>query len=232
MTGVRTCDRDTPYLLIRPGRRFLSRRSLRSPGVRAAMDRGTEAVGLLQQLGGLLMAGSTPEGAGCSVLGRRTFLQGVAVAVPLACAGRGGWIAAARSGENKAAPGGRAGGLVVRQKEPENLEMPFEPLDAFLTPNVRFYVRNHFDVPRPDVKTWRLKVEGAVERPLTLTYAELTQLPARTQVALLECAGNGRSFLSPKAKGVQWDLGAVGNAEWAGVPLAAVLEKAGVRDRA
>jgi DMSO/TMAO reductase YedYZ molybdopterin-dependent catalytic subunit len=45
----------------------------------------------------------------------------------------------------------------------------------------------------------------------------------------LECAGNGRAFLSPKAKGVQWELGAVSTAEWTGVPLAALLEKAGVK---
>lgn len=178
------------------------------------------------------MAGSTPQGHAGRAVGRRTFLQGVALTLPLAYADRGRLTAARPTDEKKEPPGDRSGGLIVRQQEPQNLEMPFETLDAFLTPNERFYVRNHFNVPKTDAKTWRLKVEGAVERPLELTYAELTRLPARTQVALLECAGDGRAFLKPKAKGVQWELGAVGTAEWAGVPLAALLEKAGVRDQA
>jgi DMSO/TMAO reductase YedYZ molybdopterin-dependent catalytic subunit len=84
-------------------------------------------------------------------------------------------------------------------------------------------------MPQLDVKNWRLKVEGAIERPLELNYDELTKMPSRTQVALLECAGNSRVFLTPKAKGVQWELGAVGNAEWTGVPLAAVLDRAGIK---
>jgi len=51
-------------------------------------------------------------------------------------------------------------------------------------------------------------------------------MPSRTITATLECAGNNRIFLEPKAKGVQWALGAVGNASWTGVPLAALLERA------
>ena len=48
----------------------------------------------------------------------------------------------------------------------------------------------------------------------------------RTIAATLECAGNNRIFLEPKVKGVQWELGAVGNAKWTGVPLSAVLARA------
>jgi len=54
-------------------------------------------------------------------------------------------------------------------------------------------------------------------------------MPSRTIVAMLECAGNSRVFLVPKENGLQWDLGGVGNAEWTGVPLRVVLERAGVR---
>jgi len=120
-----------------------------------------------------------------------------------------------------------AGRLIVREKEPENLEFPFASLRGFLTPNDQFYVRNHFAAPRLDLKTWRLRVVGAVARPLELTYDQLLALPACTQTVTIECAGNGRAFLSPKTKGVQWELGAVSTAEWTGVPLAAVLERAG-----
>jgi DMSO/TMAO reductase YedYZ molybdopterin-dependent catalytic subunit len=48
----------------------------------------------------------------------------------------------------------------------------------------------------------------------------------------LECAGNNRNFLDPKVKGVQWELGAVGTAEWTGVPLSALLDRALVRPQA
>ena len=48
----------------------------------------------------------------------------------------------------------------------------------------------------------------------------------------MECAGNGRSFLHPKVKGVQWDLGAVGNAEWSGVLLRDLLQRAGANRHA
>jgi DMSO/TMAO reductase YedYZ molybdopterin-dependent catalytic subunit len=178
------------------------------------------------------MTGSIPERVVGPAIGRRTFLRGVAATLPLACARRGSLIAAPPTDETKPSAGGEAGGLIVREKEPANLEMPFRTLDSFLTPNERFYVRNHFAAPKLDARSWRLKVEGAVERPLELTYAELTALPSRTQVALLECAGNGRAFLNPKPKGVPWELGAVGNAAWTGAPLAAVLARAGVREAA
>jgi DMSO/TMAO reductase YedYZ molybdopterin-dependent catalytic subunit len=117
-------------------------------------------------------------------------------------------------------------GLIVRQQNPNNLESPFSRLDSFLTPNELFYIRSHFMVPAVDPATWRLKVEGAVGRELELTYDDLRRLPPRTVVATLECAGNGRSFLVPKAKGIPWTLGAVGNAEWTGVPLNLVLQQA------
>lgn len=123
-------------------------------------------------------------------------------------------------------------GQIIRQKEPANLEFPFASLDRFLTPTDRFFTRCHFPIPKIDGGSWKLKVEGAVERPLELSYAELRKLPARTLVSLLECAGNSRIFLVPPARGVGWELGAVSNAEWTGVPLAAVLDKAGVKNGA
>jgi DMSO/TMAO reductase YedYZ molybdopterin-dependent catalytic subunit len=71
-----------------------------------------------------------------------------------------------------------------------------------------------------------------VERPFEISHDEFLKLPTQTTVALLECSGNGRVFLTPKEEGVQWQLGAVGNAEWTGVPLSAVLERARVRGNA
>jgi DMSO/TMAO reductase YedYZ molybdopterin-dependent catalytic subunit len=107
-----------------------------------------------------------------------------------------------------------------------------EAVRSWVTPNRLFFVRNHFDVPAIDLENWYLKVEGCVDRPKSWTWEELAALPERTVFATVECAGNGRSFLQPKAHGVQWAAGAIGHAEWTGVPLRTVLEKAGVRARA
>jgi len=122
--------------------------------------------------------------------------------------------------------------LLPRQLNPDNLESPLEALDRFLTPTDLFYVRNHFPVPKVDAASWRLKVSGAVEKPLELTLEQLRELPSTTRPLTLECAGNGRQFLRPKSKGVQWAMGAVSTGEWTGVPLSAVLDRASVKSSA
>jgi DMSO/TMAO reductase YedYZ molybdopterin-dependent catalytic subunit len=123
-------------------------------------------------------------------------------------------------------------GMILRVREPQNYEFPFSSLDRFVLPNERFFVRCHFPVPKIDPQSWRLKVEGAVERRLELTLDDIRRMPSQTRPVTLECAGNGRVYLTPPVRGVAWQQGAVGNAEWTGVPLAAVLERAGVRQRA
>ena len=167
---------------------------------------------------------------------RRAFLRGAAGAALMPLLGRwsGGRANAQTSGAlptNRLPPGENTAGspgLIIREKMPENLEFPFSSLNSYITPNDRFYVRSHFAVPTIDRANWRLKVEGAVKTPLELSYDDLMRMNAQTTTATLECAGNARVFLSPAAKGAQWGLGAVSNAEWAGVPLGAVLQRAGV----
>src|SRR5437867_12256466 len=121
-------------------------------------------------------------------------------------------------------------GLIIRQKEPNNLETPFDQVDSFLTPTELFYVRNHFPTPNLELASYQLHVDGAVRNPFSLSYNELRDMPSETRVATLECAGNSRVFLIPQAEGAQWELGAVGNAEWTGVPLGALLECAGMEE--
>src|SRR5262245_51088140 len=88
---------------------------------------------------------------------RRDFLRGTALAAVPLVLGASGAVRAA-GGEQKLPP------LIVREKEPENLEFPFSALNQSIIPNDRFYVRNHFAVPKLDLKTWKLKVEGAVKK--------------------------------------------------------------------
>jgi DMSO/TMAO reductase YedYZ molybdopterin-dependent catalytic subunit len=123
-------------------------------------------------------------------------------------------------------------GLTIRQKEPKNLESPFDRVESYLTPTELFYIRSHFPIPTLDRACYRLRVDGAVRCPFALSYEELRSMPSETRVATLECAGNSRVFLVPQVQGAQWELGAVSNAEWTGVPLRALLERAGLANDA
>src|SRR3982751_3563044 len=117
-------------------------------------------------------------------------------------------------------------GRIVRSESPLNLEMPFSTLDSFVTPAKSFYVRTHFPIPPIDRNAWWLHVAGEVQKSFAIDYEELMTLESVTIPATLECAGNNRSFLQPKVHGVQWRLGAVGTAEWTGVPLSLLLDRA------
>jgi DMSO/TMAO reductase YedYZ molybdopterin-dependent catalytic subunit len=127
-------------------------------------------------------------------------------------------------------PRTRETGLIVRQLEPINLETPFDQADSYLTPTELFFVRCHFSVPTPDPTAYELHIDGAVRTPVAMGYEQLRAMPSETRVATLECAGNSRVFLVPQTTGAQWELGAVGTAEWTGVPLATLLEEAGLDD--
>ncbi len=111
-------------------------------------------------------------------------------------------------------------GVVEVRRAPYCAETRLELQDDLITPVSRFYARNNFPFPAawPD-----LTIEGAVERPQTLTLADLLALPSQTLVATMECAGNGRAFMSPAVPGEQWKLGAVSTAEWRGPRLRDVL---------
>ena len=85
----------------------------------------------------------------------------------------------------------------------------------------------------PNLGEWRLKLDGVVNQPLTLTHGR-SQENARASKWWLcvECAGNGRSFYQPRVAGTQWAFGSVGNGSWTGVRFRDVLEKAGLKDSA
>jgi anti-anti-sigma factor len=121
-------------------------------------------------------------------------------------------------------------GMVVHRAHPLNCETSLPALiGGVVMPNTRFYVRNHFEIPNLDPLSWRLNIVGLVERTLSLSLRDLMKMPSHTQFVTLECAGNGRSLLSPHVSGEQWNLGAVSTAEWTGVPLVEVLDRAGVK---
>lgn len=120
--------------------------------------------------------------------------------------------------------------LIVRSRMPLDAETPAEVFAREFTPNRLFFVRSHFGAPAVGLTArWALAVEGGVARTLSLTLDDLAKLEQVTIPAVLQCSGNSRSSYTPTVPGVGWGKGAVGNAEWAGVRLAEVLERAGVK---
>lgn len=113
-----------------------------------------------------------------------------------------------------------------------NLGTPLDLVDGLIVPNELFFVRSNGPTPSLDRDTWRLAVGGLVDRPLSLSLADLMAMPRRTITAFVECAGNGRSRFRPQAEGTTWRNDAVGNATWTGAPLGHILDRAGVRDGA
>ncbi len=83
-----------------------------------------------------------------------------------------------------------------------------------ITPNDDFYVTSKGATPSVDARKWRLKFDGLVSHPFTLTYADLLALPRVEKTLTLECISN--------------PIGgnAIGNAEWTGALLKPLLERA------
>ncbi|MBA2376025.1 MAG: sulfite oxidase [Rubrobacter sp.] len=107
----------------------------------------------------------------------------------------------------------------------------------YLTPTENFFVRSHAPTPFIDAATWELKIEGpSLGKSLGLGYGDLLGLPSVSITKALECAGNGRVFFDEnhgrEAPGTPWRLGAVGVAEWTGVPLREILERANMKPSA
>jgi DMSO/TMAO reductase YedYZ molybdopterin-dependent catalytic subunit len=118
---------------------------------------------------------------------------------------------------------------VVHRENPLNCETSIAALiGGVVMPNARFYVRNHFPTPTLDPDTYELTVRGLVERPLRLRLRDLHNMPSQSLAVTLECAGNGRSLFDPPVAGEQWRFGAASTAEWTGVPLVEILDRAGL----
>jgi DMSO/TMAO reductase YedYZ molybdopterin-dependent catalytic subunit len=123
--------------------------------------------------------------------------------------------------------------LIVLTSRPPQLETPFSVFnEGLLTPNDAFFVRYHWSgLPLSiDPAAYRLRVGGKVDRPLELSLDELRRLATPAEiVAVNQCSGNSRGHFTPRVNGGQLSNGAMGNARWTGVPLKAVLDRAGVQ---
>jgi sulfite dehydrogenase (cytochrome) subunit A len=122
----------------------------------------------------------------------------------------------------------------VINHRPPCLETPWSAFSKDLTPNEAFFVRWHLQVlpTTVDVRTWRLKVHGEVEKPQELSLTDLKAMKATRIAAVCQCSGNSRSFFEPHVPGAQWRNGGMGNARWTGVALRDVLALARPRAKA
>ena len=100
-------------------------------------------------------------------------------------------------------------------------QLVWEDLDAWVTPNDKFFSIAHFDRPVIKSNTWKLEIDGLVKKPMELTLADLKARPRQETVFTVECSGN---------HGFPFFTGGIGNARWAGAPLAALLNEAGVKE--
>lgn len=122
--------------------------------------------------------------------------------------------------------------LILLTDRPVQLETPRRYFLSTFTPNEAFFVRWHLQtIPNAvDLKSWRLRVEGNVDRPLALSFPELiSRFKPASVPAVNQCSGNSRSRLQPRVAGGQWGNGAMGNAAWTGVKLRDILDAAGVK---
>jgi DMSO/TMAO reductase YedYZ molybdopterin-dependent catalytic subunit len=112
-----------------------------------------------------------------------------------------------------------------------NRGMPLEALRYDVTPSGLHYLLIHFDIP-PEAAGWKLRFTGLLKTPFDIGLEELKTMPSKTQRVTMECAGNGRGQLSPRYPSVPWLEEGVSTAEWTGVPLAALLARAGLSSEA
>lgn len=169
-----------------------------------------------------------------SGISRRTFLSrtlgGLAVA---ALVGPAGWWPREASASTALSASGPP--LITRVTRPFDAETPVGAFTSYLTPNHLFFVRSHFGLPPAEALSetnWKLHMGGLVERSHDFSLNDLRRMESVTITAVVQCSGNGRAFHRPKVPGVQWERGAVGNAQWTGVRLRDVLAKAGIKAQA
>jgi DMSO/TMAO reductase YedYZ molybdopterin-dependent catalytic subunit len=121
--------------------------------------------------------------------------------------------------------------LLPVTEKPFNAETPLEALINETTPSNLFYVRNHFDVPEIKPGQWRLEVNDEAGNSKIFYLNQIKEMPVKSSLVILECAGNGRSSMNPIPSGTPWNLGAVSQTRFTGTPLNNVLKSLNLSDQ-
>ncbi len=170
-------------------------------------------------------------------MNRRRFFQvaGAAGAALMASPDRMTSVLAASSSPRELVRFPEKTEMILLTDRPPQLETPIHYFRQDLTANEAFFVRWHLEgIPTSvDLRTFRLNVSGHVRKPLQLSVDELRlQFEPTSIVAVNQCSGNSRSFFEPRVPGGQWKDGAVGNANWTGVSVKSILDRAQVKSGA
>lgn len=166
------------------------------------------------------------SGAVLGAITSRAWAQGAAVHPGLAAGTREEAVLDSLEGKQP---------LIKLSYRPPNYESPLAYLRTPITPNDQFFVRYHLPMipDLADLKDWSLTIDGdAAGKSVTLKLADLAKLPQVDVTAVCQCSGNRRGLSSPHVPGVQWGVGAMGNAVWRGPKLRDVLALAGVGSKA
>ncbi|MBT2641667.1 sulfite oxidase [Bacillus sp. ISL-41] len=121
--------------------------------------------------------------------------------------------------------------LTTRSLNPENQETPIHFI-SFLQPVAEplFYRRNHFPYPILTPDSFTLTISGSVDLALQIHFSDFLKLPSQSNRVLIECSGNKRANFKEKVFGEQWEVGAMGEGIWKGVPLKTLLEYTGIKE--
>ena len=163
---------------------------------------------------------------------RRRFLKTAGVLTAMAALGEIPGELIAALDERKLVKFPEKTDMILLTSRPPQLETPFKYFKELITPNEALFVRWHIsNVPTSvDLNEWKLKVGGNTDKELQLTMDDLkSKFEKITYTAVLQCAGNGRSFFDPRVAGGQWKNGAMGNTTWTGARLKDILTSAGVK---
>ena len=160
------------------------------------------------------------EGTGGKGLERRRFLVvgAGAAALGVAAGGLGNALLGRFSVASSRAAVRLPGPTVPAPAVPAGTDLRIPGLTPFMTSNASFYrVDTDLVLPQVSPETWTLTIDGMVDRPVELTFAELLKMPLTEADITLVCVSN--------------EVGGTynGNAAWLGVPLAGLLRRAGVR---
>lgn len=181
-----------------------------------------------------------------SRVSRRGFMARVAGAGAAVAAGAGLPELAFAQGAPKAPadPAGVLPNAAVMAQKDAALKMHSErPLTASataeyladdITPTNRVFVRNNLFTTQFDEASHVVEIKGLVDKQMKLSVADLRRnFPSVSTVAMIECAGSGRTAFNPVPRGTPWpQAGGMSCPKWNGVRLADVLKAAGVRSGA
>jgi DMSO/TMAO reductase YedYZ molybdopterin-dependent catalytic subunit len=152
---------------------------------------------------------------------RRDILKGSLAAAGIGVLGVPGWVLPALAQGETLVPFTDLPETVNVAPAADRRVLDIRKIDGPFTPRDQFYTIQHYGHPPVDAAAYRLKVSGLVDRPVSLSLDELRKMRAAELIAGFECSGNRRPL-----------QGLSSNGRWTGVPLRAVLDRAGVKAEA